>query len=1320
MNYKKLNISLGWLAFLIATIVYFLTVEETASLWDCGEYITAAYKLEVGHPPGAPLFMLLGRLFSFFSSPENVGLWINRMSAISSSLTILFLFWTITLLGKKIALKEGTEMSKGQQIAVLASGFVGAMAYTFTESFWFSAVEGEVYAMSSLFTAVIFWATLKWDEENTMIRQGLISPEVRPLRWMVLIMFLFGLAIGVHLLGLLVLPCIAYVVMFNYRQGKEVSAKLFFLTGILGVFVLAFVQEGIIPGTIALASNMEIYFRNSLGLPFVSGAIFFFTLLVGILIAGLVVTRRKKMPIANTVILGFVMLFIGYGSFATIVIRSNANPPLDENNPENLVTLHAYLKREQYGSWPLLYGEWFNSKQKDQKEWGDRSPFYDKRYVVTTSTGTEVAAFRDKEVADNYVSNSGKKYTIAHKYFETNKNTREKQVPDFAQKTFFPRMFFRGDANRTQAYKSWSGYDQFRKVNRNELGEDGKPLPTFGNNIQFFVNYQVNWMYWRYFMWNYSGRQNDIQGHGDAMRGNWMSGFELIDEPRLGAQGENSPYFTKNNPSNNRFYFIPLILGLIGMFFHFLKAPRDSFVVLLLFLFTGVAIVVYLNQKPFEPRERDYAFAASFYAFAIWIGLGVYGLYEAFRSYGALEYKKLGVSYAVLFFLCLIFDASGDATFTATKSVLIIGAIGFGAMGLMTGLRKAQLNGTAVASVASLLGLVAPIILGVQGWDDHDRSNRSAARALAINYLESCAPNSILYTNGDNDTFPLWYLQEVEGIRTDVRVANLSLMQTDWYTEQMTMKAYDSDPLPIKFREDQILMGAGNTDYVLFVDYEVYKSSIDPGKAQKLLELKIKSNPALFSAALTQFHQGMLGAFNVMTVADQLITPDLERVKEYLSAPKENLGYSDYDNTEKLIKLIFQWINGGKLEVKQDIAQQIQDAAMRWTKDWDYLPISAAMEFVRDDNNMLKSPSGRDLRFFPSRGFILPVNPDNALKSGVISEKERNLCEKEIRFSFAKGRMFSSDVNGLSREEVMMLDILANFEWKRGIYFSSPGGSDVAKSFYGDGRLVSYGQTSVLTPLKLQYVAENSKRVSYDNIMNKYDYGNVKQKGVLVDYYLRRHTAQYRSSFIELAAMYAQDYRTNPSTETADKVEEIILYGMTELPMDRVLDMGEPRAVGKRLPNGQQISTDGRLSDFISILYQVDKIEYGNKLASEYLDQLETILNWQEYSSRPLLVYKNQEDFIAFCMNFMSVYRDVLSSGSEGPLADRVVAMEQRLSNRIVPQIAQAVSNERTTEIKNGRTVSRKMDRESGEFLELYQALLVENGLMEEAEEGGE
>lgn len=1335
MNYRNLNISLGWLAFLIATIVYFLTVEPTASLWDCGEYITAAYKLEVGHPPGAPLFMLLGRLFSFFAEPEMVGLWINRMSALCSSFSILFLFWTITLFGKKIAQKDGLEMSRGQEIAIIASGFVGAMAYTFTDSFWFSAVEGEVYAMSSLFTAVIFWATLKWDEESTLIRRGLLGSDTRPLRWMVLIMFLFGLAIGVHLLGLLVLPCIAYVAMFNYYEGKKVNATTFFITGIVGVAILGFIQEGIIPGTIALASNMEVFFRNSLGMPFTSGAMFFFSLLIAFLAVGLVYTKRKKKPLANTVFLGFIMLFIGYGSFATIVIRSNANPPLDENNPENLVTLHAYLKREQYGSWPLLYGEWFNSKQKGQEEWGDRSPVYDKRHVIVTKKGTEVAAFRDQEVAENYVKNSGQNFEIVHKYFETNKATRKNQVPDYAQKTFFPRMFWRGDANRTAKYKEWSGYDSGRKVSKDQLGEDGKPLPTFANNIQFLTTYQVGWMYWRYFMWNFSGRQNDIQGHGSIMQGNWISGFNSIDEPRLGAQGENGVYYTTHNPSNNKFYFIPLILGLIGLFFHSARAPRDAFVVFLLFMFTGVAIVIYLNQKPFEPRERDYAFAASFYVFAIWIGLGVYGLYEAYRSFSKEDYIKLGISFTGLLLICLATDIAAGDTFVATKSILIIGGIGIGAMAIMTALRKPVKNGAVVASLAGLLGLSAPIILGVEGWDDHDRSNRTPARALALNYLESCAPNSILFTNGDNDTFPLWYVQEVEGIRTDVRVANLSLMQTDWYTEQMTMRAYDSDPLPIRFREDQILMGAGNTDYVLFIDYEVYRQNLDPALARRILEAKIVNNPTQFARAIRNYRTGLAGALATMQVTDPRYESVIGKLIADLQVPLGDPGYSDYDMVDRYTIEIFKLIKGGQLQGAQDVLRQLQEATTLWTREWDFLPIDMAMEFVRNDDNMMSSPGGRVFRYFPSRGFILPVNPDNAVAAGIIDEDERNFCEKEIRISYAKGRMLSRDVNGLTREEVMMLDMLANFDWKRGIYFSSPVGSELSKVLYGDNRLASLGQVSGFSPLKPEYIVEHSKRRMYENIMDKYAYGNLHAEGVLVDYYVRRHTNQYRSNFLDLAMLYLQDYKRATSqlqfglgegldgsenyeklaSESSGKIAQIIQRSLDELPIDRVLDIGEPRAIGKRLPNGRQVVTDGRLSEFVGVLYQADQIELGNKLANDYLDQLDTYLNFFEYS-RPILIYRNDEDFIAFCMNFMRVYGEVITSNDDGPLVERVVRMERRLSETIVPRIVKALRQETIKERKGNRSITRKMEREAVEFLELYESLLIENGLMDDGQ----
>ncbi|RYM35744.1 DUF2723 domain-containing protein [Brumimicrobium glaciale] len=1333
MNYKKLDISIGWLSFLIATIVYFITVEDTASLWDCGEYITAAYKLEVGHPPGAPFFMLIGRVFSLFAGSEaDVALWINRMSALSSSLTILFLFWSITKLGKKIAEKDGAIMSKGQKIAVLGSGFVGAMAYTFTESFWFSAVEGEVYAMSSLFTAVIFWAVLKWDEEMTMITRGELSPEVRPLRWMVLIMFLFGLAIGVHLLGLLVIPAIAYVIA--HQMKPKVNFKTFFITGLIGVMVLGFIQNGIIPGTIALASKMEIFFVNSMGLPFGVGAAFFFILLVGGLIGGLIFTRKKGFKLGNTVILGLIMLFIGYGSFATIVIRSNANPPLDENNPENLVTLHAFLKREQYGSWPLLYGEHFNSKPASNDKFKDRSPTYDRRWVVSTNTGTEIISFKEKELAENYIKNSGQKYQMDEKYFVINANALKNQVPVYTQNTIFPRMFVRGDPQRADGYRSWSGYDSNRKVPPSQIGDDGRPVPTFGNNMTYFVNYQVNWMYWRYFMWNFSGRQNDIQGHGDEFRGNWISGFNVVDEARLGAQGENAPFYTQSNPSNTKFFYIPLILGLIGMFFHFLKAPKDGIVVGVLFLLTGLAIVVYLNQKTFEPRERDYAFAASFYVFAIWIGLGVYGLYEAFRSFAKDEYKKLGISFGGLLLLGIIIDMGASRGMPTTVSILIIGAIGGGALLAMTMLRKINAPKVGAAGFAILLGLSAPLLLSTQGWEGHDRSDRSPARSLAYNYLIGCGPNSIVYTNGDNDTFPLWYLQEVEGIRTDIRVANLSLMQTDWYSNQMKMRSYESDPLPIKFREDQILMGAGNTDYVLFVDYEIYKRSLSTEKANEIISKKIEGNPAQFKSALSQIRRGLAGAITAMTPNNAKAADVLQKVKEELETPLANPGFADYERIDLIIRKIFSDVGNKMISADQGLLTQLETAAVSWTESWDYLPLDYAMEFVRDDANMLTQPGGRTLRYFPSSGFVLPVNIENAVKAEIISEEFASKAESEIRFDFRKGGMFRSEVRGLSREQVMMMDILANFDWKRGIYFSSPGGSDVAKALYGQGFVHNFGQVHGLTPLKGSIADDYVREIMYDNIINKYDYANLSGDGVLVDYYTRRHTTQYRNSFIDLVTKYIGDYERSkgrPMNDSlsassnekssqfyADRIEEIINHSLKYLPIDKVLDFGEPRATGRRLPNGDQAYSDGAVPDYIKALYQVGKNETAEKLAIEYMAQMETMMNYFQHSDA-LIAYGSKADFISFSMNFLQVYAQVFVNSPDSEAAKYGNELDQKMTRDVVGGIVEELRNKEVKEtIRGGRTRVRTMEKEALEFAKLYNALLSENGFQSDTTDG--
>ena len=712
-NFKKVNNIVGWLVFAIATSVYFLTLEPTASWWDCGEYIATAYKLQVGHPPGAPLFQLLGRFFSLFAFGNlgKVALMINIMSALSSSFTILFLFWTITMLAKKLFVSAGDDnLTGGQGWAVIGAGMVGALAYTFSDSFWFSAVEGEVYAMSSFFTAIVFWAILRWEE---------VADHRHGFRWILLIAYIMGLSIGVHLLNLLAIPAIVYV---YYFKKYKFSTKGFFLAGFVSLIILSLIMYVIIPGIVSLAGKFELIFVNSFGLPFNSGTIFYFLLLIGLIVGGLYYSRKKGKVILNTAILAIVFILIGYSSFFILVIRANANTPINENDPKDAISLLSYLNREQYGTWPLLTGQYYNSPEVGRD---DGNPVY----------------MKDEKKG---------KYVI--------KDDRKGIIPVYDERftTIFPRMWSNQKPAHIRLYKEYGG-NKGKPIKFTKADGTTEVIykPTFGENLRFFFTYQVSHMYLRYFMWNFAGRQNYHESQGGYDHGNWISGIGFIDNWRLGNQS-NLPK-SMQSPAHAKFYFLPLILGLIGFFFHLRKSKKDSWVVFLIFFMTGFAIIIYLNQTPLQPRERDYAYAGSFYAFAIWIGLGVLALYESLS-------RKM------------------------TNKVM--------AAGLVT--------------VVSLL--LVPTVMATQGWEGHDRSGKYAARDFARMYLESCEPNAILFTNGDNDTFPLWYVQEVEGIRTDVRVVNYMLSSGDWYVDQMFNKAYDSEPLPLTIPRD--IYKRGDMNYI--------------------------------------------------------------------------------------------------------------------------------------------------------------------------------------------------------------------------------------------------------------------------------------------------------------------------------------------------------------------------------------------------------------------------------------------------------------------------------------------------------------------------
>lgn len=705
MNFKKLNDLTGWIVFGIATLVYFLTLEPTASWWDCGEYIATAYKLQVGHPPGAPLFQMIGRFFSLFAfgNVTQVALMINIMSAISSSLTILFLFWSITLLARKVIMDGGREDDATAQYLVLAAGAIGALAYTFSDSFWFSAVEGEVYAMSSFFTALVFWAILRWER---------VADEPHNYRWLLFIAYLVGLSIGVHMLNLLAIPAVVYV--FYFKKFKP-TFKGFILAGVVSLAILGFIMSFVIPQVVNLASKFELFFVNTLGMPFNSGTLVYFAVLIALIVFGLQYTAKKGMPKLNTAILAFMFILIGYSSFFMIIIRSNANTPINENEPNDAISLLAYLNREQYGDWPLLHGQYYNAPVVD---YADGSPVY----------------VKDKK---------------AGKYVITDQRKGTKPIFDDRFTTLFPRMWSNQKQSHISMYKQYSSSGIPIRVTKSDGNSEVLYRPTFGDNLRFFFGYQLNHMYFRYFMWNFVGRQNDIESQGEIDAGNWISGINAIDKIRLGDQN-NLPESMKN-PARARFFFLPLLLGLAGLFWHLKRNAQDAWVVFMLFLLTGIAIVVYLNQTPYQPRERDYAYAGSFYAFAIWIGFGVVWLYE-------LLTKVLG-------------------------------------------------NKTTTVAAATAVSLVVPAIMAAEGWEGHDRSGRYAARDFAKSYMTGCAPNAIIFTNGDNDTFPLWYVQEVENFRTDMRVVNYMLASGDWYVHQMAKKVYESDRLPLTLTPEQYNKG---------------------------------------------------------------------------------------------------------------------------------------------------------------------------------------------------------------------------------------------------------------------------------------------------------------------------------------------------------------------------------------------------------------------------------------------------------------------------------------------------------------------------------
>ncbi|PWH84184.1 hypothetical protein DIS18_06485 [Algibacter marinivivus] len=974
VNYKKWNAILGWFSFLIALITYSLTVEPTVSYWDAGEYILTSAKLQVGHPPGAPLFQMMGAFFSMFAlEPSQVGFMLNMMSAVASAFTILFMFWTITLLLKKLVGGK-KDMSQGKSMAILGSGLVGSLAFAFTDSFWFNAVETEVYAMATLIMSVLFWLGLRWEQDMDKPRGN---------RWLILIAFVIGLSFGVHFMGLLTIPAIGLV--YYFKNYKDITIQNFIIANVVSVGVLLFIFKLLAPNILRIFSAFELFFVNTIGLPFNSGSVIAGIALVAIIFYALKYTRQKNYTHLNTGILCLTFVIIGFSTWLMLPIRANANVVINENNPSSARELLAYYNLEQYPETHLFYGPQFTDQYAyldDNNPYVDDKPKYEKdkekgEYVVVNdwknakqNYNSDHASFLPRmwssEHAENYMMFSG--------FLDFNLK------PEYASESELLGAVanFRKDVRSGNI--DYEDYNAFLKQFKDYINIE---KPSLASNIAYLFEYQLGYMYWRYFMWNFAGRQDDIQGRYDN-HGNWISGIKPIDEWHLGMSQDNLPGDVKNNKARNTYYLLPLILGLIGFFFLFNKDRKLFWVMLVFFLFTGIAIQVYTNVRPFEPRERDYSVVGSFYVFAIWIGFGVYAIYDLLKKYMS---KKLAAP---------------------------------------------------LVTVACLL--LVPGILAANNWDDHDRSDKYTARAMAKMYLDSCAENAILFTIGDNDTFALWYAQEIEGYRTDVRVVNTSLFQTDWYIDQMKRKAYESDPVPSQLTHD--LYKYGTNDYIII----------------------------------------------------QPVVPDTLEVKRFLD-------FVASDNPKTKYKYILQ--------------QQGVD-----------------MSRVRSQD--------ANSTYLPTKHLRVPVNKENALKYGIVKPKDEDKIVPHIDIEVTGGALY--------KNRLLMLDIVANNDWQRPIYFTGGSFGDDDYIWMKD-YLQLDGMCYKLVPIKTPVDRANpfdmgrvDSDLMYEKVKN-WDWGNSGSSEIYHDVETRKNSITYRGNLARLSEQLINE-------DKLDKAEEVADIAMDNMPVE--------------------------------------------------------------------------------------------------------------------------------------------------------------------------